>query len=113
MRIISPLLLAIAIGLCSCAAQTLAQPGHGPVYARQRAALRSYGGWQGANHFARFGTNNRYGVPYRGFYPYRQPVIVGNWYARPYPSHFDYYRQRWSAPQPVVEERGVDFPVEQ
>lgn len=70
-----------------------AQPSDGhPAYSRQRAGSWGGGGWQGRSQ-----TPDRYAGYHRGYYSY-QPAIAGSWYARPYPYHFDYYRQRYSAP---------------
>lgn len=30
-----------------------------------------------------------------------QTAFAGNWYERPYPYHFDYYRSRWGVQEPV------------
>ena len=55
----------------------------GAVYMRKR----DHGGWQG--HYGGYG----YGQPFYGGYYYPQPVY-GSWYARPYPTHLDYFRLR-------------------
>jgi hypothetical protein len=41
---------------------------------------------------------------YGGFYdPYfaAPPIVTGSYYQRPYPYHFDYYRNRWVAQAPT------------
>ena len=77
---------------CSAAITDRAEANDGPVYSRQRAAVRGeFGRTEG---FRNAGRQHGY---YGGYFPY-QPVIAGSWYARPYPHHFDYYRRRYSAP---------------
>src|SRR6188474_1474235 len=78
---------------------------HATPAAAQNAAMASpyqrlrngAGDWH-----ARGGHNQHwrggYGGGYGGFYnPYfaPPPIVAGSWYERPYPYHFDYYRQRW------------------
>ncbi len=67
--------------------------GGGGVYQRQRQRQRMQGGRHG------YHGGNFYGHPfYGGFY---QPQVYGSWYARPYPTHLDYFRLR-SRPQSLV-----------
>ena len=47
---------------------------------------REHVGWQGHGGFG-------YGQPFYGNY-YSSPFVVGSWYARPYPTHLDYFRLR-------------------
>jgi len=60
------------------------------VYRRQRQSHRQSG--------VRHGRG--YGHRYPG-YSFFQPQIVGSWYARPYPYHFDYFRWRYSEGNPA------------
>lgn len=69
----------------------------GPVYQRQR----------NANAYVtlpRWGHDRRFiGNPYfHGGY-YQQPVS-GQWFARPYPYHFDIYRGRFNIPPAIQED---------
>ncbi len=90
----STLALALLLG-CSAAISSYAQPSHSPVYSRQRSNSYGRGDWNGSGF--------PYGSPHprhyggQGYYP-NQQAISGSWYARPYPHHFDYYRQRLNAP---------------
>lgn len=97
MRLLSLAILTLALLLSSISAVPATAQPHGPVvYSRQRTAIPRGGAWPG--------RDVRYGGYYGGFFPYQQPAIAGSWYARPYPHHFDYYRQRYSGPQqPSVE----------
>jgi hypothetical protein len=88
------LLLAAAVPAC-------AQGPAGPaLYQRERTGAGDWHARGGHNQNWRGGYG---GVPgyggYGGFYaPYfAPPVIAGSWYERPYPYHFDYYRNRWGA----------------
>jgi hypothetical protein len=83
-------LLALAAGL-SAAARTPAQDSVAPpTYARVRSGADD---WhvRGGRSYGPAG----YGYGYGFFQPYVSPVVVGSWYARPYPYHFDYFRGRW------------------
>jgi len=77
-----------------CQSSLAGEADSSPVYQRYR-----HGQTNG------FGYGNQYPVGYPGYgfpgfgnpgYGYFPPVINGSWYARPYPYHFDYYRQRFS-----------------
>jgi len=63
----------------------------GPVYQRHRGG----GGYGGQ---AAYGPNPGYypGFPPYGFGYFQQP-FAGDWFTRPYPSHFDYFRLRHRA----------------
>ena len=73
------------------------------VYQRQRQRM------QGGRHG--FHGGNFYGHPYYGGYYYPQPVY-GSWYARPYPTHLDYFRLRSRTPPmtPPVDCPSVEGP---
>jgi hypothetical protein len=67
--------------------------GPGAGYMRTRPGAASAGHWTG--------YGGRRGFAPNGFYGYGAPFYAaefsGHWYARPYPYHFDYYRNRWPA----------------
>lgn len=58
----------------------------GGTYQRQRI--------QGGRHG--FHGGHHYGHPFYGGYYY--PQVYGSWYARPYPTHLDYFRLRSRTP---------------
>ena len=80
----------IACALFVLAASTAYANDGGGVYQRNRHHHRG-GGYHGGGFYHQpfFGG---------GFVP---PTIIGSWYARPYPYHFDYYRWRYSMPMQV------------
>ncbi len=82
---------------CFSTAASHAHPSDQPVYSRQRANARADGVWDGGSQYR--GSYQGY---HRGYAPY-QPALVGSWYARPYPYHFDYYRQRYSDPKQMPD----------
>ena len=107
MRILSRTLLALTLLLsCLAAAPSQAQPRGAPVYSRQRGDARAGGRVAGGPRVA-----GQIPGRHRIFYPY-QPVIAGSWYARPYPYHFDYYRQRYSAPPQTREYPCAETPAQ-
>ena len=66
------------------------EAGMAPVYSRTRGGdMRGGPVAPGRSHVPGYG----YGYGY--YQPYVSPYIVSNWYARPYPYHFDYFRGRW------------------
>jgi hypothetical protein len=73
----------------------------GGTYQRQRMN----GGHRGY-HAGGYGGGFNGGNPWwgGGFY---QPTVVGNWYQRPYPHHFDYFRGRYNGPPAPTP---VDYP---
>ena len=89
----------MSVALMGCGAPFLAwaqQPAAAPTYSRMR---------QGADDWQARGGGFGYSVPsymYGGFFPtFGPPVVVtGSWYQRPYPSHFDFARTRWSGAPP-------------
>jgi len=98
MRTLPSATLAIAVLLSSFASLTIdLSEANAQAYRRNRSEAR--GVFRGRN--ARFGGYHP-GYGY-GFNPYT-PVITGNWYQRPYPHHFDYYRMRYSAPPTAPQE---------
>jgi len=63
-----------------------------PTYSRSRMGAD--------DQYARGGyAHGGPGYGYGYYQPYISPVIAGSWYARPYPYHFDYYRNRWGGGQ--------------
>ncbi|MCA9230232.1 MAG: hypothetical protein KDA57_06250 [Planctomycetales bacterium] len=84
MRLFARTLGIMAISACSLVAQ--ANESSGPVYQRQRSG---YGALPGMGHYPRHERDRG------GYY---QQQSSGNWFVRPYPYHFDYYRWRYSAP---------------
>jgi len=98
MRFLSRTVLGLTLLLsCLAVASSHAQPQGAPVYARQRADARRGGVWEGGSRYA-----GQYSGRYNGNY-FSPPAITGSWYVRPYPYHFDYYRQRFSAPPQTPE----------
>jgi hypothetical protein len=86
--------LALFVG-CGAPLARAQQP-EAPTYSRMR---------QGADDWQARGGGFGYSVPsymYGGFFPtFGPPVVVtGSWYQRPYPSHFDFARTRWSGAPP-------------
>jgi hypothetical protein len=63
-----------------------------PTYSRSRMGADD---WQARGGYGHGGGHVRPGYGYGFYQPYISPVIAGSWYARPYPYHFDYYRNRW------------------
>lgn len=86
MRLFSSIVCALALAASALAGQA-SEPA-GPVYQRQSMG-GWYGGWygQGGNYRSSRGSNGRY---------YQQSS--GNWFVRPYPYHFDYYKWRYNVP---------------
>jgi hypothetical protein len=77
----------------------VAARGQAPEYQRTRGGAND---WQSRGGHAQHwrGPTGGYG----GFFnPYfaPPPIITGSYYQRPYPYHFDYYRNRWGASAPV------------
>jgi hypothetical protein len=73
--------------------------GQAPAYQRTRGGA---GDWQTRGSQAQHwrGASGGYG----GFYnPYfaAPPIVAGSYYERPYPYHFDYFRDRWAVQQPA------------
>ena len=73
-----------------------------PTYQRTR------GGGDGGAH--RGNAGHWGGAPgFGGLYPpyfAPAPIIVGSYYQRPYPHHFDYYRHRWGQqPQSPLQQQ--------
>jgi len=107
MRYLTTIMLTLAVWLGGSAVMPcVAQPNGVPAYARQRAGIHS--GWDGRGRDGGFRHDYdpgsyRHQRFYRGYVPY-QPVVAGSWYARPYPHHFDYYRQRYSTPLPQASD---------
>lgn len=90
----SALLLACVLFLPLATIASANEEGGDGVYQRQRQQQRMQDGWQGYG-------GNFYGNPYYGGYfggYYYQPQIYGSWYARPYPTHLDYFRLRSRTP---------------
>ena len=82
--------------LVVCCATSLANAQQPPTYSRMR---------QGADDWNARGGGFGYSFPsymYGGFFPpFGPPVVVtGSYYQRPYPSHFDFARTRWSGAPP-------------
>ncbi len=84
------------LGLAIVWAMPSTAPAHdyspAPTYSRMRAGADDWharGGGYGPGYPG-------YGAGYGYFQPYVSPVIAGSWYARPYPHHFDYFRDRWN-----------------
>jgi hypothetical protein len=70
-----------------------------PAYQRTRGGAND---WQVRGGHAQH-WRGPYGS-YGGFYdPYfaAPPIVTGSYYQRPYPYHFDYYRNRWVAQAPT------------
>jgi hypothetical protein len=86
----------------------VAARGQAPAYQRTRGGA---GDWQARGGHAQHwrGPSGGYG----GFYdPYfaAPPIIAGSYYQRPYPYHFDYYRNRWGgAPVGTYNSVGVEM----
>jgi len=74
-----------------------AQADEGPVYQRHRGGVGGYGG-QAAYGFS---PGQHPGLGYSPLAPYglgfNQQPFSGDWFTRPYPSHFDYFRLRHRA----------------
>ena len=68
-----------------------------PTYSRLRTGADD---WRARGGHLGYGRGG-YGYGYPFIQPYVSPVIAGNWYARPYPHHFDYFRGRWNGPAPA------------
>ena len=92
--------LFIRVGLLSllvvCCATSLGSAQQPPTYSRMR---------QGADDWSARGGGFGYSFPsymYGGFFPtFGPPVVVtGSYYQRPYPSHFEFARTRWSGAPP-------------
>jgi hypothetical protein len=83
------LVIVLALSTATACAQA-------PAYQRTRGGA---GDWH-----ARGGHAQNWRDPYGGiggFYnPYfvAPPIVTGSYYQRPYPYHFDYYRNRWGGP---------------
>ena len=88
--------------LCVCwslaTSATLCAQTTSPVYARQSAAARTPYRPPVRPPFDQPAVG---GFGFGGYFG-QQPFIAGSWYARPYPYHFDYYRWRYSTPQPTT-----------
>lgn len=85
----------------------------GATYFRMRAGADQWS--QRGDGWGFAGSRGGYGLPPYSPYPYAVagPTIAGTWYARPYPYHFDYYRQRWGGGQPDPTGAVLgDMPVE-
>jgi hypothetical protein len=68
--------------------------GQAPVYQRMRTDARHPDSRPGYHHSRRGGFDpHAYGNFYGGYFA--PPLVVGSYYQRPYPHHFDYYRYRW------------------
>ncbi len=61
-----------------------------PTYQRLRSGARDWNARGGDNQQWRSGYGGGFYNPF-----FAQPIVTGSWYQRPYPYHFDYYRQRW------------------
>jgi hypothetical protein len=68
-----------------------------PAYSRTRMGADDWHA-RGGGHWHGRGRGG-YGYGYNFYQPFYSPVIAGNWYERPYPYHFDYYRHRWGGYQ--------------
>ena len=81
-------------------------PAPGPAYQRMRTGADQWPARGGMNGYRHGG----YGGFYNPYF-YAPPIIAGSWYQRPYPYHFDYYRNRWGAsPGGYGGEPGVPTP---
>jgi hypothetical protein len=102
---VSRIIAGVVIGLSAVGALPLTAPAQdmaaAPTYERVR---RGADDWQfrGGRHGHGYGGS---GYNYGYFQPYISPIIAGSWYARPYPYHFDYFRDRWGGTQvaPAVD----------
>ena len=93
-------LLIIVLALSAAAVRA-----QGPSYQRTRGGADD---WQARGGHAQHwrGPSGGYG----GFYdPYfaAPPIVTGTYYQRPYPYHFDYYRNRWGAQAPTESSEAV------
>lgn len=101
MRITLGLFCALAIFVGE--QMSYAQP-DAPTYQRHRNAA-----WGGARYSPGWGHPGPVGPAYwGGSYGH---AYSGTWYQRPYPYHFDYYRNRFNAP--AVEHEQPDCPCAQ
>lgn len=111
MRTTSRILCRIAALWLLAAAPVFAQTAMQSPYARTRPGAEQWsqrgGGYAHRGGFGR-GRGGFYD-PY--FYGFAGPIVQGSWYQRPYPYHFDYYRQRWGG-EPGSEVRDVPPPVD-
>jgi hypothetical protein len=73
----------------------------GGTYQRQRISGGERGNYGGGFQGGYYGGHSWWGG---GFY---QPTVVGSWYQRPYPHHFDYFRRRNNGPSTPSP---VDYP---
>ena len=86
-------LLLAAILLAFAPASVCAQGASAPPYQRTRMGADNWharGGGQNW-HDSHHGGYGRFYNPYFA----APPLVVGSYYQRPYPYHFDYYRHRW------------------
>jgi len=94
MRLFLQSLSVVVVLTCGLAAQ--ANESEGPVYQRHRGGA-GYGG-QAASGFY---PGQYPGLGYPPLAPYGlgfyQQPFAGDWFTRPYPSHFDYFRLRHRA----------------
>lgn len=68
--------------------------GQAPVYQRMRSGAGHPDARSGYHHGRPGGFDPYgYGAFYGGYFA--PPIVVGSYYQRPYPYHFDYYRYRW------------------
>jgi hypothetical protein len=73
-----------------------------PTYSRLRTGAEDWHARGGRYEHGRHGGYGGYGYGGGYYQPYISPVIAGSWYARPYPYHFDYFRDRWTGQAPAV-----------
>lgn len=108
---IARLIILAALSLTPATLRAQAPTGPAP-YQRTRGGadqgqFRGGGPWRG-------GSPGSGGFGYGGIYnPYfaPAPIIAGSYYQRPYPYHFDYYRNRWSGQEQQTQSQGPP-PVE-
>jgi hypothetical protein len=104
-------LLLAAVLLAFAPALVRAQGPAAPLYQRVRSGADNWHARGGGQNWRGGGYDNG---GYGGFYnPYfaAPPLIVRSYYQRPYPYHFDYYRNRWGAQEASYEVRpGIAAP---
>jgi hypothetical protein len=76
-------------------------------YQRVRTGADAWSARGGFPHswYGGFGAYGGFVAPF-----FTPPIVAGAWYERPYPYHFDYYRNRWGgAPAGAYGNAGVEM----
>jgi hypothetical protein len=105
------LLAVLALAAISAAPAVAQDAAMAPTYQRLRSGAGDWHGRGGHNQHWR-GGGGGFGGGFGGFYNpfFAPPIVTGSWYERPYPYHFDYYRQRWGgSPNGSYGDPGVEM----